>query len=280
MPVHAEWISYGKAKGYVAYPGRAAGPLPALLVIQELWGVNAQIEDLCRRLAASGYVALAPDLYAAGGARPSALEASRIEELLAFMATLPPEKRSDPAARMEALSRLDPGPRDRLAETHELLWSYPNRLPSLLPPLREAAAHLRKEYPRSKAQPLGCVGFCMGGGLSALLVCEEPELEAAAVYYGACPPEEKVASIACPVLGFYASTDQRVNAGLPTFAAAMRNANKSFEYRIYEGASHGFFNETGAAYHVDAARDSWVRLLDFFASRLARGRVKEARLGG
>ena len=57
-----------------AYASRAAaarGPLPGILVIQEAWGVDAHIQDLCDRLAAAGYQALAPDLYARGGGRPA-----------------------------------------------------------------------------------------------------------------------------------------------------------------------------------------------------------------
>ena len=279
MPVHGEWIRYGDQIGYFAVPERAAGPLPSVLVIQEIWGVNAHIEDLTRRLAAAGYAALAPDLFATGGLRPPALEAARVEEAVAFMGRLPPERRFDPAAREEALARLDAGPRSRIAETHAAMWSMPARLPSLLPPLRAAAAHLRHERAETRDQPLGCVGFCMGGGLSALLACEEPELDAAAVFYGNCPPEETVVGIACPILGFYGGKDQRVNAGLPAFAAAMGKRGKAFEYHIYEGANHAFFNDTGQVYDIDAARDAWARLLGFYAAHLAPGRVKEADLG-
>jgi carboxymethylenebutenolidase len=109
----------------------------------------------------------------------------------------------------------------------------------------------------------------MGGGLSALLACEEPELSAAAVYYGNAPSAEKVAKIACPVLAFYGEKDQRVNAGIPGFEEAMRKGGKSFEHHIYPDATHAFFNDDGPRYNVRAARDSFARLLMFFARTLS-----------
>ncbi|HUX40594.1 MAG TPA: dienelactone hydrolase family protein [Rectinemataceae bacterium] len=280
MPIHGEWISYGDQSGYFAFPERATKPLPSVIVIQEIWGVNAQIEELTKRIAAAGYAALAPDLFSVDGKRPPALEAARIEEAVAFMGTLPAEKRFDPAAREEALGRLEPATRARISETHGAMWSTPGRLPALVAPLRAAVAHLRHERSETKGQSLGCVGFCMGGGLSALLACEEPELDAAAIFYGSSPPAEKVASIACPVIGFYGAMDQRVNAGVPGFAASMREAGKMFEYHVYEGANHAFFNETGAVYDVNASRDAWARLMSFYSKHLAEGKAKESALPG
>ena len=63
----------------------------------------------------------------------------------------------------------------------------PDRLQGMVAPLRRAVRYLRAERAETRQQPVGCVGFCMGGSLSALLACEEPELSAAAVYYGNAP---------------------------------------------------------------------------------------------
>jgi carboxymethylenebutenolidase len=65
------------------------------------------------------------------------------------------------------------------------------------------------------------------------------------------------------VIGFYGGLDQRINAGIPAFAEAMRAAGKRFEHRIYEGAPHAFFNDTRPSYEVRAARASFARLLEF-----------------
>ena len=109
----------------------------------------------------------------------------------------------------------------------------------------------------------------MGGGLSALLACEEPEISGAAVFYGSAPSEEKIPSINCPVIGFYAANDPRINTGIAAFGDTMHGAGKSYERFIYEDAYHSFFNDDGPAYNVKAVRDSFVRLLTFFQKTLS-----------
>jgi carboxymethylenebutenolidase len=59
---------YGKARGYLAQPAKAAGKLPAILVVHENRGLNPHIEDIARRLAVDNFVAFAPDaLFPLGG---------------------------------------------------------------------------------------------------------------------------------------------------------------------------------------------------------------------
>jgi carboxymethylenebutenolidase len=268
MPVKSEWITYGDQVGYFAMPERAARPLPGVVVIQEIGGVNDNIEDITRRIAAAGYAALAPDIFAVDGERPDALRKERFEESFAFMMTLPPAARFDPTQRAAALAKLPEPQRIRIEETFTQAFSKVNQLPTFIPALRKAVGYLKTECPETKGKKVGCVGFCMGGGLSALLACEEPELDGAAIFYGVSPAAEQVVNINCPVVGFYAGTDKRINDGIPAFEAAMRQAGKNFEYRIYEGANHGFFNDTNPIYDVNAARDAFARLLTFFAKHL------------
>jgi carboxymethylenebutenolidase len=66
--IAVETVYYGgegdeQLMGYLARPAEQAEPLPALVVIQEWWGLNQHIQDVTRRFAEQGYVALAPDLY-------------------------------------------------------------------------------------------------------------------------------------------------------------------------------------------------------------------------
>jgi carboxymethylenebutenolidase len=270
MAIKTEWIHFGEYTGYLALPERAAAPLPSVVVIQEIGGVNDHIEDVTRRIAAAGYAALAPDLFAVGGKRPAPLVRERIGEAFAFAGRLPPGKMFDAAAREEALGKLPEPERLRIKETLGQVFSYasPGRMDPLVSPLKSAVRHLRSERPETLGQKTACVGFCMGGGLSALLACEEPELSGAAVYYGNAPAAEKIARIQCPVIAFYGANDQRVNAGIPGFKKAMRAAGKSFEHWIYEGAGHAFFNDDSPGYNVRAARDSFARLLMFFRTTL------------
>lgn len=270
MAIRGEWIRYGEGSGYLARPEKATGPLPGVLVIQEIGGVNAHIEDVTRRVAAAGYEALAPDLFAKDGKRPDALTNERIGEAFRFAATLPPGTMFDPASREAALAKLDQMERGRIAESFGQVFAFAGqgRTESLMGPLRSAFRHLREER-GTPGRRIGCVGFCMGGGISALLACEEPKLSGAAVFYGTAPPADKIPNITSPVIAFYGSKDQRVNTGIAGFQEAMRAAGKPYESHVYEGANHAFFNDDGPAYDANAARDSWARLLAFFSKTLA-----------
>ena len=269
MPVHAEWVNYDDCSGFLARPEGVEAGLPGVVVIQEIWGVDEHIEDVTRRLAGAGYAALAPDLFAHRGERPEPLARQRIREVQAFMNKLPPAGWVDPLVRATALAELPEPERSRVEESRAALWGGLGQMDRFLPALRAAVRHLRTGCPESSGQSVACVGFCMGGGLSALLACEEPELAGAAIFYGQGAPLERVPAIPCPVVGFYGGLDARVNAGLPAFAEAMRTHGKRFEYQVYEGAAHGFFNDTRPVYAVAAARDAYARLLAFLQASTA-----------
>jgi carboxymethylenebutenolidase len=270
MSIKGEPVSYNGGSGYFARPSGTTASLPGVLVIQEIGGVNEHMEDVTRRIAAAGYAALAPDLFAVDGKRPAPLAAERVTEAFGFAAKLPPGAMFDPATRDRELAKLAEAPRSRIKETFAQVFSFaaPARAESLMGPLKAAFRHLHEERPETRGQRIACVGFCMGGSLSALLACEEPGLSGAAVFYGNAPAPEKIARIACPVVAFYGSRDQRVNAGIPGFEEKMRAEGKSFEHHIYEGANHAFFNDDAAVYDADAARDSFSRLLAFFLKTL------------
>jgi carboxymethylenebutenolidase len=267
MPIRTEWVSYGEHSGYLAWPERAVLPLPAVLVIQEVWGVDAHIEDVANRLAAAGYAALAPDLYARHGERPAAWSRDRVTEAQAFVNTRPSMNWTDANVRQVEISRLPESKRRRVDETMDALFA--SLLAGPVPgdqhvkPLLAATRFLRQACPTTLGQKVASVGFCMGGGLSALLACHDPELVGAVIFYGLSPPAELARRIHCRVCGFYGSLDQRINASVPPFAETMKTTGTSFESQIYQGAMHGFFNDNRSAYDVRAARDSFARLLEF-----------------
>jgi carboxymethylenebutenolidase len=239
-------------------------------VIQELFGVNDHIEDVTRRFAAAGYAALAPDLFVEGGSRPAALTPGRIEKMVKFMRQLPPGAWGNPTIRDEAIAILPEPDRTEISETSgKLFGGGPDRLAGYLPLLKAAVRHLRTVRQETREQKVACVGFCMGGGLSALLACEEPEISGAAVFYGSTPPADKIPAIRCPVIGFYGGNDKRINTGIPVFEEAMKAAGKSYERFVYDGANHSFFNDNGHSYNIKAVRDSFVRLLTFFQKNLS-----------
>jgi carboxymethylenebutenolidase len=276
MELQSEWIDYdspaGAVAGYLARPLPVSGPAPGVVVIQEVWGVDGHIADVADRFANAGYVALAPDLYSAGGSRPPVLVAGRVAAAKEFLNTIPTGQwmavLGDEQRRAEALAQLPAGEAREVGETIAALFGGvggdPTRHVSVL---RAAVAHLRA-HPACAERAVGSVGFCLGGGLSALLAGEEPELAAAVVFYGSSRDDEQAGSIRCPLRGFYGHDDPRIVSGLPAFDAALSAAGVDHELRIYPDTGHAFFNDTRPSYRPEAARDAWARTLAFFAATL------------
>lgn len=277
MQLVGEWVDCdtpaGTVAAYLSRPRAASGPLPGVLIIQEVWGVDQHIADLAERFASAGYVALAPDLYSAGGGRPSVLATERVGAAKEFLNTIPTGEwmavLGDEHRRAKALATLAPQQAQEVAETLAALFSGAGGDTTRhLGVLRAALAFLRS-HPDCHERPIGSIGFCMGGALSALLACHEPQLAAAIVFYGSSPPAELVASSGCPLRGFYGHEDPRIVNGLPAFDAALAAAGIDHELRIYPDAGHAFFNDTRPSYRPKAARDAWARTLVFFAQTLA-----------
>lgn len=117
---------------------------------------------------------------------------------------------------------------------------------------------------------VGCVGFCWGGGLANQLAVHVPDLAAAAVYYGASPSPADASKIKAAMLLQYAGNDQRINAGVPAYVAALKAAGVRYRMYTYEGADHAFNNDTRPARYDKAAADlAWSRTTDFFKTELS-----------
>lgn len=115
------------------------------------------------------------------------------------------------------------------------------------------------------------VGFCMGGGYSYQLATHSKDLAGAVIFYGRTPLE-LVPEVSCPILGNFGSLDQGIPpAKVKEFEDALKKAGKEADIKIYEGARHGFFNDTRPeAYNAQAAADAWQRTLRFFGARLSK----------
>lgn len=273
MPLSTGWLRHGERDQYLAYTAvieRASAPQPAVIVLQEAGGVDSHIEDVARRFAAAGYFAIAPDLFAEGGHRPPDLTRERLAELVDLFNALPPGALADPDARAAELARRPPDQAARLEETVARIFTGgATQAAQYLPHLRATAAWLRTANPATAGQKIGVVGFCMGGGLAGLCATDDPELGAAAIFYGTSPASELASKIRCPVRGFYGATDRRINDGVPAFAEAMTQTGGSFEAHVYDGAGHAFFNDARTSYHAGAARDAFARVLELFRTALA-----------
>lgn len=117
---------------------------------------------------------------------------------------------------------------------------------------------------------VGAVGFCWGGGAVNDLAVNAPDLDAGVAYYGRQAEAEDVPKIEAPLLLHYAGQDQRINAGIDAYKAALEAADKEFALYMYEGAQHAFNNDTSEArYDPQAASLAWERTITFFKEKLA-----------
>lgn len=216
----------GPVTGYLARPVQADGALPGILLIHENRGLNAHIEDVARRAALAGYVALAPDglSYVGGGMEDQ--EAARDR----FAAA------------------------DRETITADVLAGVP---------------YLARR--RDCTGRVGTVGFCYGGGVSLLCAAREKAVAASVCFYGSALSAEDVARVKVPLMMHYAGTDDRINAGIPEFRAALDAAAVAYSLHMYPGTGHGFHNDTSQArYNEAAARLAWRRTMRFFEEVLGK----------
>ncbi len=117
---------------------------------------------------------------------------------------------------------------------------------------------------------VGAVGFCWGGGAVNNLAVADPDLSAGIAYYGGQPKAEDVPKIKAAMMLHYGGLDERINAGIPAYEAALKQAGKTYEIHVYEGANHAFNNDTNAARYDKTTADlAWSRTVAFLKKQLA-----------
>lgn len=117
---------------------------------------------------------------------------------------------------------------------------------------------------------VGAMGFCWGGGTVNNIATVAPDLLAAVPYYGGQPDAAAVPNIKARVMAHYGGLDERINAGIPAFEAALKAAGTDYQIFIYEGANHAFNNDTSAARYSKEASDlAWSRTIGLFREVLA-----------
>lgn len=226
--IEGEYLNFPSPQnwqGYLVRPAnRSEENLPAVLVIHENRGRNPYIEDVTRRLALVGFMAMSPDALSPAGGWPG---------------------NDDDGRDMQ-----------RQLDREEMMSNW------------QAALSYLKTHPQGNGK-VGAVGFCYGGGVVNNLAARMPEvLDAGVPFYGSQVPIEAAANIKSPLMFQNASTDARILAGAPIYEAALTSAGVSFESYIYEGASHGFHNNTTPRYDEAAAALAWERTIDWFNQHL------------
>ncbi|MFN7124759.1 MAG: dienelactone hydrolase family protein [Allorhizobium sp.] len=117
---------------------------------------------------------------------------------------------------------------------------------------------------------VGAIGFCWGGGMVNRMAVASPELGAGVAYYGSQAPADQVPSIKAPLMLHYAGLDERINAGIDAYKAALDANSKTYELHMYDGVNHAFNNDTSSARYDKAAADlAWSRTVEFLKKNLA-----------
>jgi carboxymethylenebutenolidase len=115
---------------------------------------------------------------------------------------------------------------------------------------------------------VGAVGFCWGGGMVNQLAIASPDLLAGVPYYGA-QPKTGVDKVKAKLMLQYAGLDERIDAGIPAYEAALKAAGVSYRIFVYPGVNHAFNNDTSEARYDKAASDlAWSRTVAFLKETL------------
>ncbi len=215
---------------YVARP--ESGRAPALIVLQEAFGVNDHIKDVCRRFAQQGYVAVAPELFhrtAPQGFTAGYGDFAKLGEHFFAVTT------------------------DAITEDMLAVYDW------LLGDRQVDPGHV------------GAIGFCMGGRASYIANAKLPLRAAVSYYGGGIAPnllplaEEQHA----PILFCWGGLDKHLTAEQRNaVTSAMTEANKPHIAAVFSDADHAFFCDARPAYNANAARQAWALTLSFLATHL------------
>ena len=237
MPVTHEIVDVQTPDGTMAtyiYRPDDDQPHPSVIVVQEIFGVNANIRSIAQRFAEEGYVAAAPDVFYRSG---------RLQEI-------PYSEMQQAIGMMQSIT--DDGILGDLNAVMRYLQAYPHALQGRT----------------------GITGYCFGGRVSFLAATAVEGLSAAAVYYGGRivgdgGPLADAANISAPIIGLFGNDDQNPTPDdVAAIDAELTRLGKAHEFHAYDGAGHGFMCEDRGSWRAEAAADAWDKTLAFFAKHL------------
>lgn len=225
-------VKDGQIPAYRAMPAQGTG-FPVVLVVMEIFGVHEHIKDVCRRLAKTGYLAVAPELYARQGDTSKMTDIPEI--LKTVVSKVPDAQVMEDLDATAAWASQNGGSADKLAITGfcwggRIVWLY--------------AAH----NPKLKT------GVAWYGRVAGDADPLHPK-----------HPLDLAAAIKPPVLGLYGGADQGIpTEGVEKFREALKAAGSKSEIVIYPDAPHAFHADYRPSYREAPAKDGWKRLLDWF----------------
>ncbi len=226
-------------RGDDTFPGYFARPamgeiFPTVLVVQEIFGVHEHIKDVCRRLAKSGYLAVAPELFFRQG---DVSKMKDINEILEKVVSKVPDAQvmKDLDATV-SWAQTNKGDTKRLAVTGfcyggRITWMY--------------CAH------RAEVK----AGVAWYGRLQGVSGVNQPK-----------HPIDLVKELKAPVLGLYGGKDQGIPlSDVDDMKSDLKSAQSKSEIVVYPEAPHGFHADYRQSYRKEAAEDGWQRMLTWFA---------------
>ncbi len=215
---------------YVSIPW-GLGPFPAVMLFQEAWGVNNHIRKLADRLAAEGYLVVAPELF--HRTAPAGFEA-------------PYGDFDKVAPHFQAITT--DGLMDDVQAVYDWLASQDN---------------VRKNR-------IGCIGFCLGGRVAFVANTAVP-LAASVSFYGGGmhTVADRADKLHGPQLLFWAGKDQHIKPEhVQAVTDALKRSGKDHINVEISYADHAYFNDERPAYHPQAALESWGLTKSFFKNKL------------
>jgi len=230
-PRHLEWIQVKVGErtvhSFIAYP-EVKEKAPVVVIIHEIFGLSDWVRSVADQLAENGCIAIAPDLLSGMGPKGGKTsDFESVDAVRAAIGKLAPEQVTADLNAVCDFARKDPACNGKVA--------------------------------------VG--GFCWGGAQTFRFATNRADLSAAYVFYGrGIEDAEAIGRIPCPVYGFYAEKDDRVNATIEKSAELMKAAKKTYEPVTYKGGGHGFMR-AGEMNPKDegnakAREEGWKRWLD------------------
>ena len=125
----------------------------------------------------------------------------------------------------------------------------------------QAALTFLKAHAAVTPTAIGVTGFCFGGGYAFELGISSKDIKAAVPYYGTVRRFDELGATQAAFLVMYGGTDARVTGQAEQVRARLTAAGKPFEIKIWDGAGHAFFNDTGANYNAATATGAWTQTL-------------------
>jgi carboxymethylenebutenolidase len=222
----------GDMAAYIAAP--AGAPKAAIIVIQEIFGVNLGIRQKCDKWAEDGYLAIAPDLF----------------------------------WRFAPGCSLDPDVKSELNEAfgHFQRYDANDGVIDLEATIQAIRAGIGGEAPVEK---VGAVGYCLGGRLAYMMACRT-DVDASVGYYGVMIDQMigESHAIANPLMLHIPTADHFVGPEAQAAVHAGLGPNRHITLHNYVGLDHGFAAETGLRRDENGARLADARTAAFFAEYL------------